>query len=88
MGTGASAGEVFVMVKINNLLTTGDPAIDRRSDVLGSDANFKQLQQTVGFGWNDGKLGGKTGLTNSANPVPDALSLKVMIITLLIGMMI
>lgn len=56
-------GEVFVMVRIDSKLTTGNPGLD--DQIFGNHTGYDELKASVGFGAH-----GNTGVT-TANPVAD-----------------
>ena len=68
----AVPGDIYVMVRLNNLLTTGDPNLDLDTKVLSSRSNYDTLKSSVGFGKH-----GATGLVGSANPVPNVANFPV-----------
>lgn len=65
-GAATAGNKMYVLVRIDNLLTTGDPSLDDKI-FGGTHTNYNTLNTTVGFGKH-----GNTGLVPAtANPVAD-----------------
>jgi len=65
----AIPGDIYVFVRLNNLLTTGNPTLDSDHNVLGSSSNYDALVKSLELK--------DAGLVDSVNPVPSSANLPV-----------